>query len=251
MSSVAEQEIETLPVVDGGQFHLVATDRPQLENAHKAMIAWAREAQNRTQRELVEETKILDHARDQKWAVAPHQRRISVLHKRVTFYSKIETALREGYVIVPNFQMNIFAIRTAAKSPRGTERTGNYNRFLQTAQILPQGQGEYRDPAPFIDTSVRQIDDGKGGKKDQVVQSPTNFDEEIHFPIALAKPALMQRTATAMAQKLFDEIGVAVDSSFSGRTSGDPILLGRIRNPRHGRPDMTFFIGWYFDPSQL
>jgi hypothetical protein len=67
----------------------------------------------------------------------------------------------------------------------------------------------------------------------------------------LAKPALMQRTATAMAQKLFDEIGVAVDSSFSGRTSGDPILLGRIRNPRRGRPDMTFFIGWYFDPSQL
>jgi hypothetical protein len=128
MSSVAEQEIETLPVVEGGQFHLVATDRPQLENAHKAMIAWAHEAQNRTQRELVEETKILDHARDQKWAVAPHQRRISVLHKRVTFYSKIESALREGYVIVPNFQMNIFAIRTAAKSPRGTEQTGSYNR---------------------------------------------------------------------------------------------------------------------------
>ena len=31
---------------------------------------------------------------------------------------------------------------------------------------------------------------------------------------------------------------------------GDPFVLGRIRNPRK-RADITFFIGWLFDPTNL
>lgn len=73
----------------------------------------------------------------------------------------------------------------------------------------------------------------------------------LNFPLALAKPVLMERAAAAMGRKLFDEIGVAVDTQWRGRRSGDPIILGRIRNPRRGRPDITFFVGWYFDPTNL
>jgi len=63
----------------------------------------------------------------------------------------------------------------------------------------------------------------------------------------IAKPALMSKTAEAMALKIFDEIGVAVDTK--GRKS-DPVIIGRIKNPRQ-RPDLSFFIGWFFNPADL
>lgn len=50
----------------------------------------------------------------------------------------------------------------------------------------------------------------------------------------MAKPALMTAAGNAMTAKVFDEIGVAVDS---------------IRNP--SGPDVSFYLGWYFDPSEL
>jgi hypothetical protein len=59
----------------------------------------------------------------------------------------------------------------------------------------------------------------------------------------------MTAAGNAMTAKVFDEIGVAVDSRYSGRRSGDPVLVGRIRNP--SGPDVSFYLGWYFDPSAL
>jgi hypothetical protein len=62
----------------------------------------------------------------------------------------------------------------------------------------------------------------------------------------------MQRTAQAMALKVFDEIGVATDT-VRGRsgTRGDPVLIGRILNPNPNKPALSVFLGWYFDPSVL
>lgn len=249
MSTALAPIREDSPTTESG-YQLVAVDRPQLEAAHGKMIEWAHVQIATVEAEKTAEEESLAVAKERKWATGAFRRRISIMEKRIVFYQKIEEALKAGYVIVPNFQMNVFAIRTKAQTPRGRVQRGSYNAFYQTAQLLPQGEGRYLDPAPFVHTDKSQVDDGKGGTKEQITQWPSGFDTEISFPLALAKPALMQRTATAMAGKLFDEIGVAVDSSFSGRRSGDPILLGRIRNPRQ-RADMTFFIGWYFDPTNI
>lgn len=248
--STALAPIQEEPTVSPNDYHLIAVDRPQLEAAHAKMIGWAHVQIATVQAEKKAEEELLAVAKERKWATAPFKRRIAIMDRRIVFYQKIEEALRAGYVIVPNFQMEIFAIRTKAQTPRGRVQQGRHNRFFQSAQLLQAGEGEYRDPNPLVHTEVDRVDDGKGGKKENISQWPDHFDPEIHFPIALAKPALMQRTATAMASKLFDEIGVAVNSSWSGRMTGDPIILGRIRNPRQ-RADMTFFIGWYFDPTDL
>jgi hypothetical protein len=232
--------------------HLVALDRPQLEAAHAKMIAWAKARIEKVDVDLQVEEGARDAAIEHKFVAAPFDRRIKALVRSRTFYEKILAAVEAGFVIVPNFAMNVFAIRTKAAKPRSTTSTWNHERFQQSAQQLPQGEGEYRNPLPVVYQRPETRDDGKGGTKSVMVYNPEEFRDDVEFPIALARPELMSRTGQAMALKLFDEIGVAVDSgSRVGGGRGDPIVIGRLLNPRPNAPALSFFIGWYFDPSRL
>jgi hypothetical protein len=233
--------------VDG--YQLVALDRGELEAAHGKMIDWAKGKLDRVDVDVDVERTSLDIAVKNGWLVAPFERRLNILARQRTFYEKIVEALRAGYAIVPNFAMNVFAIRTNAARPRGKEEQSTWARFIQPAQLLPAGEGRYVDPAPQVYSEERVVKDGSGKDVTRTFQSPSEEFDEVAFPIALAKPQLMTRVGEAMAHKLFDEIGVAVDSTSRGR--GDPILLGRLLNPRRNRQSLTFFLGWYFDPSAL
>lgn len=232
-----------------GLRYLIAIDRPQLEAAHRRMIEWAKVMQDRTATELKEEQAVMDVAVKNHWATKRHANACARLEKRIQFYQKIEQALLAGYVLVPNFDMNVFAIRTTAKTPRGQATTSHWQRFIQAPMLLPQGKGEYRNPSPTVLQQTHDVPDGKGGTKKETMVWPTVF-EDVEFPVALAKPVLMERTGEAMRSLIFDEIGVAQDTWRSG-VKADPIVLGRIRNPRTNRPAVTFFIGWYFDPTRL
>jgi hypothetical protein len=226
---------------------LIALNRPQLEAAHAKMIAFVRGRRARLVADREEEEAALNVALKNKWAVKRHHAALDRMKKKVTFWDKIEAALLEGFVILPNFELNVFAIRTKAKKPRGGQLSGQYNRFFQTAQLLPQGEGRYVSPEPFTETSSSTVKDGER-TREVFTQWPTEFDD-VDFPVVMAKPALMTAAGDAMAKKLFDEVGVAVDSRHSGRRSGDPVLIGRIRNP--AGPDVSFYLGWYFDPTAL
>jgi hypothetical protein len=242
----------TLPVHGPSTgFELIATDRPQLEAAHARMIEWAQQQIARCRAEQKEEKDAFTIAKAQGWAHERFRRRVAAFDQRITFYEKIEQALRAGYVIVPNLQMTVFAIRTEAKTPRGNARSGRYNTFTQSPQLLAAGDGRYVDPNPFVHTEESTRLAEKGGVVTEITQWPTGLDDEIPFPIALAKPELMERTAEAMGRLLFDEIGVAEDTWNGGTGKPDPIILGRLRNPRRNAPAISFFIGWYFDPSRL
>lgn len=240
----------SLAGVGARALEVIALDQPGLEASHAKMIEWSLSAQRQVSLELEEERSSLEIASKRKWATKPFAARISRLEKRTEFYRKIELALRAGYVLVPNFEMTAFAIRTDAKTPRGGTRSGRWNNFVQSAKLLPAGEGRYIDPNPFIETNTDIVPDGKGGTKEVVTQRPTNLDDEISFPLAIARPMLMTRAGEAMALKIFDEVGVAVDTRRRGGR-GDPILMGYIGNPRDSRPGVSFFLGWSFDPSVL
>ena len=250
MTTALAPEVE-VPEAPAISFQLVAVDQAQLAHAQDELISWSEHAQQLVTRELEEQQQVRDHAAAQKWAVAPHDRRIAQLRRRQEFYAKIEGAAREGYVVIPNFEMTAFAIRTKAAKPKARQRDGKWHPN-ERSQILPAGEGEYKNPSQLIteSTETRKRNYGEKESYTQVVSWPSEFQESIEFPIALAKPVLMQRTAMALATKLFDELGVVDDGPRHGRP-GDPVIAGRIRNPRPGRPDITFFIGWYFDPSRL
>lgn len=229
---------------------LIATSRPQLEAAHTQMLEWVKFKLEAVDIEIREEGAALDVAVRSGWKARVHERHLTELNRRKVFYMKIQEAINAGYVIVPNFELDVFAVRTDAQTPRGGVASGEYNRFPQGPKLLPSGEGRYVDLHPFVRTQRISVPSDKGGTKEVVSQWPTGFDE-VQFPIALAKPVLMEQVSEAMKKRLFDEIGVATDS-WSGRTGRpDPIIVGRLRNPRKSAPAISFFIGWYFDASRL
>lgn len=230
--------------------HLIALNRPELESAHAKMIEWAKARRDKVDVDLDVEETNRGIALQNKWLTAPFERRIRVLARQRTFYDKIVAALEAGWAIVPNFPMTIFAVRTKARKPSDRARDGQWNVFTQPAQLLPIGEGRYVSSALDHNTDSDTTKDSAGREVTKYFQWPTDEFNDVEFPFALARPELMTTVGTAMAAKVFDEIGVAMDGPNGGR-SGDPILIGRIRNPRDNRPSLSFFLGWYFDPSRL
>jgi hypothetical protein len=49
--------------------------------------------------------------------------------------------------------------------------------------------------------------------------------------------------------RIFDEMGIVVDQR--KMRNGDPIIVGRILNPRRNRPDLSFFVCWALDSSVI
>lgn len=227
---------------------LIATDPADLARAHGEMVAWCDNEISIAQDDNLIESQNLEVAKQKHWSKAPFQRRIRLNTARIDFLGKIKEALLAGYVIIPNFSMNVFAIRTDDLPAQGQD-TWSYHRkgvtFTQPSRSLPEGEGEYVNPAVASSHSVVR----DGDKTTHVYESVENFSD-IQYPIVIAKPELMTRAAAAMELKVFDEVGVSVDTVRGGRR-GDPVLTGRILNPNPNRPDVSFFLGWYFDPSAL
>jgi hypothetical protein len=261
VDAVVIEEPKPEPEGEAGiEYQLVAVDGPQLVSAHGRMISWARAQVATMEAEKQAEEESLAIAVSRKWATAGLRRRVSMLGKRREFYEKIEQALLAGFVIVPNFEMNVFAIRTTKESPnhlRANVASWNANRSVglrQPAETLPAGEGKFVNPNLYEYHSSYETKDSEGKKGVQHYRQSTGGFQNIDFPIVLAKPVVMSKSAEAMAQRVFDEIGVARDSgaeAHRGGRVGDPFVLGRCRNPRKNRPDITFFIGWLFDPTRL
>lgn len=222
---------------------LIAVSRPQLDAAHEQMAAWCQTMIDKMRADVTVESEVLERARQSKWAIEPHKRRLRQLERRREFYEKIHAAVLEGYVIVPNFPMDLFAIRTDATTPRHQSRAYHgWRAFREPSRSLAAGEGEYKNPDVGYTTDESKDEAGKA-----VVLSETvdEFDP-IEFPFDLAKPQLMEAVEVATRQRIFDELGVGRNEQ-----RGDPVILGRILNPRRGRSPITFFIGWQFDPSSL
>jgi hypothetical protein len=260
MSEMMTQVPEPGPLVDvppvagdlletGGP--LVACDPAEMARAQGNLIEWAIKMQHSLDLEAEELRKAHEVAVANKWG----NRGILVsqlkrAEKRIVFYGKIESALRSGYLIVPNFEMSVFAIRTERSFPRGGWRQwgSDSSKYQQVSGILPAGEGDNVSPNPKLDHCATPYTDEQGKARVRHEYMPVEF-EDVDFPMEVARPVVMETTARALKLRLFDEIGIAKDASAIRR--GDPMILGRLRNPRPNRPDVTCFIAWYFDPRNV
>lgn len=225
---------------------LVACNPQEMAVAQEGMIAWACRMQEKVKEEIVELEAALEIATRNGWGTRKAlQNQLNRAAKRIIFYEKIEHALREGYLVVPNFDMDIFAIRTKAHVPRGQWKQWGNNpaNYRQPAAMLPAGEGKLVSPLPTLE----HIDTGTA-EKPRHEYRPIEW-EDVDFPLEMAKPVVMGVTARALRLKLFDSIGIARNAGVGRR--GDPMILGRFHNPRTGRPDVTFFIAWLLDPSNI
>lgn len=227
---------------------LIATTPAAMEAAQTGMIDFADGKVREHQAEVGKLREELRIARENHWKLGPHQRRLKIEGRRLTFWLKVKAALRAGYYIVPNFAADAFAIRTAAKKPRHA-RTYYYvggDDFIQPNPQLPAGEGRYvRPQASHYD--MGEVKHGEGTRK---LFTAADL-EPVEFPVALMRPEVMDAAGKAMALKLFDDIAIA-DDEWRG---ADPMVLGRLHDPAstpsRPRPLLTFFIGWTLPLDRL
>jgi hypothetical protein len=235
------------------ELEVSATTPLEMSQAQDSLIAWCGQKIEAMKREASELAENLAIAIKNKWKTDILRRHSALASKRVTFYEKIKAALEAGYCIVPNFPIDLFAIRTDRKKPKskwyfGSYEGGSWN-FMQPSAQLPVGEGEYKSVHPLVQTNV-DTETKDGVTKKHYSEHATDFDE-VTFPIQMAKPKIMESVSRAMALKIFDQIGLFAQGT------GDPIITGEIVDPRsaNGNPTnnrrVTFIIAWHLNVRDL
>jgi hypothetical protein len=232
---------------------LTATTPVEMQEAQTHLIQWCEQKIVQMKHDAAELAENVAIAIKRKWKSATLKRHAELASKRVTFYEKIKAALEAGYCIVPNFPVTVFAIRTSREKPLRKLYIGTYKHsgnFTQEAQTLPSGEGEYKDPNPYVQTYSNEKKDSKGNAVTEYQKCATKFDD-VEFPINMAKPRIMEATGRAMALKLFDEMGILPDP----HPKKDPIIVGRIIDPRptgYGpRKTITFIVAWHLNVRDI
>lgn len=206
---------------------------------------------------FAEQHAAYEHALAHTWASGALKRAAADTLKRGEFYDKIVKALEAGYLVIPNLPIDVFAIRKAREFPRGSMGfvkdawQNGHGAHAQQPDDLPAGVGDTVSPLPVVehgkDDEMVIVNHATGQKaaREFDTSRPTEFTA-VEFPIALARPGIMNTTSRALALKVFDQVGVVNDriGTRSAQKRADPIIVGVIRNPRKTRPDISFFIAW-------
>ncbi len=224
---------------------VTASNPGEMAEANRGIIAFCDRKVDELIAERTELEGNLAAALKNKWKVSGLKNAVRRSKRRVAYFKKIQSAVRQGFHIIPSFQgsVEIFAIRTDAARPRDRSLY-RYGVPDMKCRLLPEGEGRYVGPVPYMESMMVE-ENGKEHSEDRA----TDIDEEIDFPFDMAKPDIMEITSRAMAIKLFDEIGILPE-----RRTVDPIIVGRIKDPRSGTYNdryATFMIAWHLDLNDL
>lgn len=243
------QTITVVPDI-ASDLQLVARDAEEMKAAQAQMAAWFAAKEQIAETDYEELSACLCTAEQNNWRLAPLKRQVQIARKRKEFYQKCRIACEAGYAIIPNLPADVFAIRTTKRKPKAMPGRWSRDRN-QSSEGPPAGEGDYVDATP-IEAEHSQI--VRDPKTNEMTTTPVwlaaEFDDEIEFPISVAKPEVMSETARAMALKVFDEIAVLPER----RKKGDPLVLGTIRKgwlPKYPENEITFLIAWYLDTRTL
>lgn len=244
---------------------LVALDPQGMQTTHEALLTWCdrRIGEHMTTAEELEDSAI--EAAEAGLRDAPILRQAKRNYALVDYYRNVRAAVEAGYVIVPNFPADAFAIRVREGSrPKGYSgsRKKVYRWHTPESQeapgLVPAGLGVYVDPQPVGDYVDRQVrirqSNGETELEWKPFYRPGDWADELEFPISLVRPEIMKPLKKAMGKLIFDDIAVVgVAPKRRRRAYQDPIVVGRIYGPKEGynRRELTFFIAWWLDPEAI
>lgn len=244
----------------------VALTPQEMPLAQAEITAWCRAKVIELSKELAEARQSLRDVRRLKLGrTKAWQNVITRTANRMIYYAKILAAVRAGYLVVPNFPMEVIAVRVNRRAPN-TITEDTYPSAINKARPelnLPPGIGRYVDETnPHEDLSWdERVPDGKGGvtTKHHRLTKVAAYDETVDFPAALAKPIIIEATERAMALRLFDRIGIVNGGTTSLKSrKSDPIVVGQIidgSQPRSWGGEyphrVTFFVAWWLDTRAL
>lgn len=238
--------------------HLVARNPIEMQAAQADLANWLRNKLLGIEFEIRELNAALNEARENNWSTAALTRQRNKTVGQETFYFKLLTAVEAGYTIIPEFPIDIFAIRVTRGGVRAAVATHTYGYGHpdidpERPDVAAVGEGEYKNPLQLVRHG--EYKEQRDGKEVTVkFTHPSSFQDEIVFPLQAARPVIMNATAEAMALKVFDQIGICLPQVNAGvRRKGDPLIIGQILGRREGwnQKCVSFIIGWHLNLNDL
>lgn len=231
----------------GGDVLVIAETPGQMQTAQQALIDWATQKVVQVKQELAEAEKSYDQAIACGVKMGGIEKLLNSAAKAVTYYSKVQSALEDGYCIVPDFPVDIVAIRTNKERPSGTVETSGWKPtgIDQKPQSLAEGEGRYvGNQASAEWENIREKRDAQGKVYSEITIWEADEFQNVGLPVKFMKPRVLEATAHALAAKVFDEIGI-----LPARPKKDPLVIGRIIDPKGAR--LSFLISWFVDSRDL
>lgn len=252
--------------------HLVATNPLEMQAAQGDLKAWLEGGLTVLERDIMEANSALNEARKNSWAT---QALTSARNRAVdeeTFYNKILLAVEAGYTMIPDFPIQVFAVRRGEQLRLKSETYIGVVNARSTSlghpipsDCAPAGAGGYRNPSPEIRNTIRENKHATPENKEpRYYTTVTRYSHPaapISFPSKSARSPVMRATAKAMEEKTFDQLGVCLPTTAvaggrqvqQGARAGDPLIIGQIIGKRVGSKQkvVSFIIAWHLNLNEL
>jgi ParB-like chromosome segregation protein Spo0J len=126
--------------------HLIARNPNEMALARTNMEQWLRQKIAACEREENELFAALEKAMNAGWDADTLKRHSSLAEKRTRFYRKALIAVEAGYTLVPNFPIDVFAMRVKRSRPPRHDEVSSYSApraHVPEPSSLPAGEGRY------------------------------------------------------------------------------------------------------------
>lgn len=235
------------PVSD---IEVVALAPHEMAEGQAALIEWCHKKIVEVGSEIHDAQQRIEVTKNSALACDVFVRQVERGKRELTYYQKLLEAFRAGYIVVPNFPIQAFAVRTNRHRPQSKAFARWPNQVPdQTPVALAQGEGRYVHPEPLVAKEPGAIKGAGTDGKDLDGWFAINY-QEIRFPVAVVKPKVLAATQSALALKLFDEVGLV-----GQQPKKDPIVIGRIYRPGSksawSARYVSFFVAWWLNTRAL
>jgi len=252
------------PQPPASDVHLVARNPQEMQAAQSNLTAWLKNKLTTVEAEVRDLNASITEARNNNWKFDALTRARNRVIQLETFYFKALMAVEAGYVMIPEFPLDVFAIRVTRANVRAEDREQTSTWGWPTIDNerpdrAPAGAGEYRNPSQLVRHYEWKTKDKDGKEVTYRTTSAAEWQDEVVFPMIAARPGVMNATAEAMTLKVFDQIGVCrpvqqtpTGRAISTRGKGDPLILGQILHERaSGLRVISFIIAWHLNLDEL
>ena len=216
---------------------LVALSPADLAPTQAALGGWCSEKVAALQREQADLEEHLLIASANGWKLAGLNSALNRVARRVTSYEKNQGGRRGGVSGCAELPGD------DAGGPRETRDTAARDERLQVrpfrreGAVAPGGRRALR--GRHADPPGRELHRREGREEGTQDAAGRGLVRRTGLSVHAGEAAVLDATQRAMAFKVFDEIGVVMNRS------GDPIMVGRILDPRGNGRCVTMFLAWW------
>lgn len=185
-------------VIEAPTVHLVARNPTEMDAARADLASWLNLKLASIEAEVKDLNASINEARTNEWKTDALTRTRNKAVSQETYYFKMLKAVEAGYMIIPEFPIDVFAIRVTRGGPRAGENTSTslygYPRIdHERPDTAPAGEGSYKNPIQMVYRGERK--ETQNDKEVTVRYTrAASFQDEIVFPLQAARPLVMDAT---------------------------------------------------------